>query len=250
MKVIKRFLRRKAARLGLWLIKSGSHLRKEDFIEITDQRIIDPRNKDCPIKVIFDIGANIGQSTLAYHRSFPTALIYSFEPFEENFLKLSSSTKGLPNVKCFQKALSNTSGKLKVFRDQFYESELNSLEPFKQSLLEKSGCASSEVISLLRGDELCRQEKIDFIDILKTDTEGHDISVLEGFSDMLDSKRVGTIIIECGFLDDTTHTPFESVYEFLRSRGMKLAGFYETSHEINGRCRYSNALFHQSLSRN
>ena len=40
------------------------------------------------IKVIFDIGANIGDVTLAAARSFPNAHIYSFEPVSTTYKKL------------------------------------------------------------------------------------------------------------------------------------------------------------------
>jgi hypothetical protein len=41
---------------------------------------LDRRFGRASIKVVFDIGANTGQSALAYSREFPEAEIYSFEP--------------------------------------------------------------------------------------------------------------------------------------------------------------------------
>ena len=35
--------------------------------------------------VLFDVGANVGQSAIAYRKAFPNAAIYGFEPIGASF---------------------------------------------------------------------------------------------------------------------------------------------------------------------
>jgi len=40
------------------------------------------------VRTIFDIGANIGQTSAVYANLFPEAVIYAFEPFPDPFEQL------------------------------------------------------------------------------------------------------------------------------------------------------------------
>ena len=44
------------------------------------------------VEIIFDVGANLGQSALHYRQKFPQAKIYSFEPVTKAFQKLQAAT--------------------------------------------------------------------------------------------------------------------------------------------------------------
>jgi FkbM family methyltransferase len=44
--------------------------------------------------VVFDVGAYLGQTTMHFRKSFPTASIHCFEHVDENFKKLKLNTKG------------------------------------------------------------------------------------------------------------------------------------------------------------
>jgi FkbM family methyltransferase len=45
-------------------------------------------------KTIFDVGANIGQTAKTYRRLFPSAEIWSFEPFPASYESLCRSLSG------------------------------------------------------------------------------------------------------------------------------------------------------------
>jgi hypothetical protein len=53
------------------------------------------------VKVIFDVGANVGTVTKQFREYFPSAQIYSFEPVGPTFEYLIENTKGLRSVECF-----------------------------------------------------------------------------------------------------------------------------------------------------
>lgn len=53
---------------------------------------------DTDIKVVFDVGANTGGSTIALANGFPVANIHAFEPFNGNFKRLNESTASRNNI--------------------------------------------------------------------------------------------------------------------------------------------------------
>src|SRR3990172_547870 len=62
------------------------------------------------IKILFDVGANIGQSAQEYTRKFPSTDVFCFEPAPESFATLQQNTKQHPHVRCFQLALAARKG--------------------------------------------------------------------------------------------------------------------------------------------
>jgi hypothetical protein len=57
--------------------------------------------------VIFDIGANVGQTAMRYRAIFPNARIFSFEPVPETYKKLQTSFAGDKLVETIQVAVSD-----------------------------------------------------------------------------------------------------------------------------------------------
>src|SRR5947209_9675546 len=59
-----------------------------------------------PIKVVFDVGANVGDICLMMSGYFPEAKIYGFEPIAEYFEIAKARTQHLPQIHLLQQALS------------------------------------------------------------------------------------------------------------------------------------------------
>jgi predicted O-methyltransferase YrrM len=70
-------------------------------------------------KVILDIGANIGITSLYYANKYPEAKIYSFEPVPVNYELLEKNLKEYENVKTFNVALGAQDGELDIFVSDF-----------------------------------------------------------------------------------------------------------------------------------
>ena len=58
-------------------------------------------------KVIFDIGGNIGITSIYLASLFPDAKIYTFEPLSENFEILQKNIKNYKNIRAFNYGLGN-----------------------------------------------------------------------------------------------------------------------------------------------
>jgi FkbM family methyltransferase len=185
-------------------------------------------------RCIFDVGANIGQSATAFARTFPNATVHSFEPFPAAFHQLAiTAAKFKGRIKPWQLALGDEEHTLVTGVEPSSKSQLNTVAP-------GSGGPTVQVTTL---DAFCNRERIASIDILKTDTEGHDARVLRGAGRMLIEKRIQCVVSEVGFVGDQHHTPFEDVYAILHANGYRLAGLYEAMYRGSGECDLANALF-------
>lgn len=209
---------------------------------LTDRKVYATLLPDTPIKIIFDVGANIGQTAERFRSSFPQAEIFCFEPFRKNFEALKQNLGRQPKIKPFQIALGDFSGQKDLLVDNLPGSQYNSLASWRQQRL-KGASSTIERVTCSRGDEFCKLHRILKIDILKTDTEGFDLPVLTGFSGMLRSKKVAAVCVEVGFLTDQSHSSMRAITQFLTGFGYELAGFYETVYSSGGRVEYTNALF-------
>ena len=66
-------------------------------------------------RIIFDVGANIGQSALHLHGHFPQAQIHAFEPVDTAFAQLELCAKKSPrHICCHRLALGEKKGTIKI----------------------------------------------------------------------------------------------------------------------------------------
>jgi FkbM family methyltransferase len=126
-------------------------------------------------KVILDIGANIGVTSIYLAKLFPDALIYSFEPLKDNFEILEKNIQSYKNISAFNIALGSKNGYFKVYYSDDSENfggaslysngEGNDSKSFSE-------CEVKNISDTL--DEL----KIDSVDLIKIDTEGAEFEIL------------------------------------------------------------------------
>lgn len=126
------------------------------------------------IEVIFDVGGNVGQSVRKFKDHIPNCTIYSFEPVKATFQDLQENCEGYNNV--FAKNIGL--GSKKEQRPIYIESQSvwNSLIPKEENF----DYHKQEIIKIDSIDNFMNDNKINKIDVLKTDTEGFDLEVLKG----------------------------------------------------------------------
>jgi FkbM family methyltransferase len=181
------------------------------------------------VKVVFDVGANIGQSAQSYLKNFAESKIYCFEPVEETFLHLQRSLRGHDNILTFKIALSSTKGTGKMVlegpSDQFFL--LNTPRDGQVD-----GRSPLEEVNLETIDEFCREHKIDRINFLKIDAEGGDFNVLMGADEMLSRHQIDVVQVEAGMNSkNKRHVPFNVFSKFFEQRHYFLFGIYEQVNE-------------------
>ena len=183
--------------------------------------------QDRSVDVVFDVGANVGQTVDRFKRYFPEARIEAFEPVRSTFETLQDRVADYEEVRCHPFALGKTADTKQI--RLVPNSLINSLS---NEVSGPSETEETEEISVRTLDSFCEQENIRHIDVLKTDTEGFDVDVLKGGKDLLERHGVDFIISESAFHpSDDQHTLFRSLNNYLQEAGYRVAGFYEIARE-------------------
>lgn len=195
----------------------------------------------CSIEVVFDVGANVGQSAEKFCDAFPAAHVHSFEPVRRTFGTLEKSVGGRPNVSCYQLAFGSRNGRAPIYLTG--ESESGSLS---NSLIEPAHSVGVEIVELRTIDAFAAEHAIPRIDLLKIDAEGSDLDVLSGAREMLSARKIALVLSEVGFHPgDTRHVLFDDVRSYMMPLGFSVFGIYEQQPEWSGerRLRYANVCF-------
>jgi len=190
------------------------------------------------IKVIFDVGANIGQSALTYVNELPRAEVFSFEPVAATYRQLVAATSQYPKVHAFQVGMGREAGSAVIHVSP--HSHTSSI------LMNRAAEDHPETITLETVAGFAETHGVQTIDFLKIDTEGFDLEVLAGAAPLLREQRVHFILSECEpFVREKEYVSFQALGEFLADYGYSLFGVYDQHLEWEGRniLWYWNALF-------
>lgn len=197
-------------------------------------------------EVIFDVGANIGNFSKELFYIYPKSKFYCFEPFPSTFEKLTCNLRRR-NYNLYQLALGDKSQLVTVPQNNSNQPDTNTLV----GAIKTTDSAKHDSITISTVDEFCRNHSIKTISLLKIDTEGFDLKVLQGASNMLCKGNIKVVYVECG-LDpgNRYHIYFPEILSYLTSRDYIFISFFQTDiRKLNQKIHFSNALFvHQSIS--
>ncbi|MDQ3098610.1 MAG: FkbM family methyltransferase [bacterium] len=141
---------------------------------------------------ILDIGANVGYFSKLARSQYPCASIYSFEPVPAIFLALQKNFEGDSKTFTINKAISNQNG-VKYMNYKEIRNELSSIN--------KNG---NEKVQSQTLDSFISAQNIESIDLLKVDTEQHELQVLEGAINSL--QRTKYLLIEVAIQENYNYT--------------------------------------------
>ena len=125
-------------------------------------------------KIIFDIGGNIGITSIYLASIFPDAKIYTFEPLSDNFEILKKNILKYDNIEAFNIGLGSNNGSFKVYLGDDSEN-FGGVSFYPDQIENKS---DSHILCEVRNiNEVIEELNIESIDLIKIDTEGaeHDI---------------------------------------------------------------------------
>jgi FkbM family methyltransferase len=176
-----------------------------------------------PLKTIFDIGANQGQTATEFARWFPQASIHSFEPVAANFEVLRNAASKLQRVTAHHAACGSQPGAQFIRYGAHHH--LHSLAGSDPSAPNEG--VAGETVTVTTVDAVCSLHHVDQIDLLKTDTEGYDLEVLKGAEGMLSRDAVRFIFVEAGLNRQPGQTSFCELSDVLSRRGFVFSGFYD-----------------------
>lgn len=183
-------------------------------------------------KTVFDIGANIGEySEMIKDKSKRIDIdLHLFEPTKSCFTTISEKFKNDDNINLNNFGASNENGQATIY----YDREQSGLASLYQRNLNAYNLElnQSETIELKKLAEYIEEKKINHIDFIKIDIEGHELKAFEGFEKYLDSSFIDYIQFEYGGANLDSHTSLIDFYKLLESKNFKIAKIMPKGLEI------------------
>ena len=197
--------------------------------------------------VFLDIGANIGEYSIALTSAFPTCRCYAFEPNPITFEQLSLNTNAKLNIlplnygagserdriKLFVYKTDSSTSHASLYRDVFKECHMQD-----ESGIEEVSCIIEKVDDLIESC-IIPEAAIHFI---KIDTEGHELQGLKGALSAIRTRGVRAIQFEFNEMNVISRVFLKDFYDLLGDEWnffrlntqelISLGGRYDSANEI------------------
>jgi FkbM family methyltransferase len=176
-----------------------------------------------PSYCIFDVGANQGQFVSlisSYFRQHENYQVHCFEPSVYTFRILSQKLACNNHVILNNRGLGEKNGEFELFYDKPGSG--------KSSLIKRKldhfniEFNLSEKVTIDTVDNYCQDNNIGRIDLLKIDTEGHEMDVLNGSQKMFQSNSIQMVSFEFGGCAIDARKYFQDFYYFFNSKKFSL----------------------------
>ena len=172
--------------------------------------------------IIFDVGANRGQSIERFRKIFPECIIHSFEPLEKEFKILEEKYSTDKKIYLNNFALGeNEDSKIfyitaKSENSSFNKVNLNTewlkIRSKEYNTQQDKFILNKKNLKIIKLDDYCTKYNVQSIDILKIDTSGFEHKVLIGAKNMIKKNKIHSI--ETEFMFDDVYEIKTSFYEF------------------------------------
>ena len=189
--------------------------------------------------VIFDVGANTGQTVAEIRRWLKHATIHCFEPIPETFKILKQANC---HARIHHMALGEESGSISM--DTGGWGDLSTLARVVQS--DDDEILGNVVdVPVETVDGMLERLEITKLGCLKMDVQGHELKVLEGAKESLRDHQIDLVIAEAnvGMGGYPGQAPLGDLLDFLDPLGYRFVAFY--SHVVATRlgCHHGDVLF-------
>ncbi len=164
--------------------------------------------------VVIDVGAHTGKYSMMAKRFCPGAVVHAIEPHPVSFRKLQETAKENA-FSAYNLGLSDVPGTFKMYdykggngssHASLYESVISEIH---------HGEAEAVDVQLTTLDDFIESNHIDRVDLLKIDTEGHEMPVLKGAGRSLEKGIVQVIHLEFNEMNVMSKTFMKEIYDFL-----------------------------------
>lgn len=189
----------------------GFSIMLKDYYEYYEQPITNTK------PIIFDIGANVGNFTIASKIFYPGSTVYAFEPVPKTFSILESNLKAYSDVSIINAACGETNSKMPIYSSES-ESDRSSFDV--DNLKNTKDVVTTEV-DVLPLDSFIESKNISKIDLIKIDVEGFEFEVLKGLKKGI--KKVDWMIMEVHLQDGGKH--FGQVLNFMQENNFSISRF-------------------------
>ncbi len=199
-KILKNVIKKILQFLGYEIVKYYPEMEQKNYDEIYKQIF---KNDEV---LLFDVGANKGQSIDRFEKILKNRIIHSFEPINFEFEKMKKKYSKLSNIKINNFAIGDKIEEKTFFINNYTGSssfleikkntEWTKLRSKQFKIDPKEFIKEEKKIKIETIDNYCQNNHINEIDILKIDTQGYEDKVLLGASKMLQGKKIKLIEFE------------------------------------------------------
>lgn len=198
--------------------------------------------------IIVEAGAYKGKETIKLATMVPQSTVHAFEPVPEIFEQLKANTAHLPNVHCYQIALSNKTGSTLMHLSEHPDrpgitSQGNSLLAPKERLaLSPLIFPKTIEVPTITLDDWAKKQNIDHVDLLWLDLQGLELAVMQSSAIIFPTVKV--ILTEVEFAQAYEGQPqYPQVRAWLEAQGFTMIG---KDFPDNPTWFFGNALFFRS----
>lgn len=226
--------------LKKFLYKRGYKINKVNTHSLLHENYIEAiRHKLGKYPIMFDIGANQGQTVSKFKTIFPNSKVHSFEPSKICFEVLKNNHSATKDLVLNNKAVGIEKGNL-----EFNEYEWSALNSLLKRSFGKSKVIDSYIVNVISIDDYCEENNINKINLLKTDTEGYELNVLKGAEQMMNESAIQFVYTEIFFYENYIgQSSFGDIYNYLLEKGFNLVRFYVFEFTNQGYASRTDALF-------
>jgi FkbM family methyltransferase len=180
---------------------------------------------------VIDVGANIGDWTLAACAALPGAQVHAFEiaPGTADRLARNIAAAACANrVVINRLGLAATEGEIALYVTPDSDTESSTLRAAAEFAAKDQGLSGvvETTAQVTTGDAYLRAHEIGHVDLLKIDVEGAEFSVLDGFADAFARGAIDMVQFEYGKLNLTTRKLLADFDTFFADHGYALGKIY------------------------
>lgn len=194
--------------------------------------------------IVFDVGANVGQSENTYAKQLPHSNIYCFEPINDSFSTLKNNIIG-KHTHCHNIAFGEKEESVEIKINKKKTSDVISLNNNEQKAHSVNDYLTYKIdVDTL--DNFTTKHNIEYINFLKVDTEGYDLKVVKGAKNLLLNQKIDFIEVEVSMNKfNDFHVSFVEMYQHLERMDYHIFGVYEQFQEFGRKpfLRRSNMVF-------
>jgi FkbM family methyltransferase len=172
------------------------------------------------VRVVLDIGANIGIAALYFAQQFPNAVVHAFEPDPGNCQVLGANAAGVPRIRMHPFALGAEDGELEL-----YDSDDRANQGGYSAYGMGIDPARSKKVPLRHAGRALAALGVERADVIKIDTEGAEWEILTA----LDPRLLRSARLIMG--------------ELHGRRDFELLGFLQPTFHIGARKQLHSRLF-------